>query len=221
MNLELAALVRKYDPDRYFCALFAAEAKRDTLLALYAFDCELARARMVASTPLLTLIRLQWWREVVEGEEKRHEVATPLFAELAAGRLDRAECLRMIEGREMEADDIPDMAAFEKYCLQAHGSVMAAAGKALGISEVEALRRLGAGCGAVWAMRKRRQWVPEGDLPGLAKQWLATGVTERRSAAVLPAVLASRDLQHPDRPRLVWDQLAVVRRAWWGIGETG
>jgi len=218
MNLELAGVLRRYDPDRHFCALLAPERARDTLMALYAFDCELARARMVVSTPMLALIRLQWWREVVEGAARRHEVATPLRAELAAGRLDPEECLRMIEGRDMEAEDgMADLAAFERYCLAAHGRVMAAAGKALGVADVSGLRRVGAGCGAVWVMRKRPEWLPEGDVVGAARGWLAVPKELRRNAAALPAVLAARDLGRGVRPRLVWDQLAVVGRAWFGV----
>ena len=47
-----------------------------------------APARSRAS-PALALIRLQWWREVVEGVRRRHEVATPLGAALDAGRAAR------------------------------------------------------------------------------------------------------------------------------------
>ena len=36
---------------------------------LYAFNHELARAREAVSEPPLALIRLQWWREVVEGPD--------------------------------------------------------------------------------------------------------------------------------------------------------
>ena len=67
MDATLAALVRQHDPDRFLTALFAPAAQRDALLALYAFNHELARAREVASEPTLALIRLQWWREVVDG----------------------------------------------------------------------------------------------------------------------------------------------------------
>ena len=85
MNEAIAALVRRHDPDRFLTALFAPPDRRDALLTLYAFNHELARAREVASEPPLALIRLQWWREVVEGEPKRHEVATPLSEAIAAG----------------------------------------------------------------------------------------------------------------------------------------
>ena len=75
------------------CALFAPADRRETLFLLYAFNHELARAREVASQPTLALIRLQWWREVIEGARRRHEVAAPLGEALDAGRLDAADLL--------------------------------------------------------------------------------------------------------------------------------
>ena len=80
----IAALVRRHDPDRFLTALFAPPDRRDALLTLYALNHELARAREVVSEPPLALIRLQWWREVVEGAPRRHEVASPLSAAIAA-----------------------------------------------------------------------------------------------------------------------------------------
>src|ERR1700754_790174 len=100
MNEAIADLVRRHDPDRFMTALFAPAERRDALLALYAFNHELARAREVASEPPLALIRLQWWREVVEGEAKRHEVASPLSAAMAAGLVVAGDLLPMIEARE-------------------------------------------------------------------------------------------------------------------------
>src|ERR1019366_9125501 len=90
MNHTIVSLVRRHDPDRFLTALFAPPEHRDALLTLYAFDHELARAREVTSEPHLTLIRLHWWREVVEGARRRHEGATPLADLLDSGRLDPA-----------------------------------------------------------------------------------------------------------------------------------
>ena len=42
---SLAEFVRRHDPDRFLCALFAPPARRDALFALVAFNHELARAR--------------------------------------------------------------------------------------------------------------------------------------------------------------------------------
>jgi phytoene synthase len=63
--------VRRADPDRFFCSLFAPAQSREALWLLYAFNHELARAREVASEPVMALIRLTWWREVVEGSVKK------------------------------------------------------------------------------------------------------------------------------------------------------
>jgi len=87
MNDAITELVRRHDPDRFLTALFAPPRCRDALLTLYAFDHELARAREVTSEPHLVLIRLHWWREVVEGERRRHEVATPLTTLLESRQL--------------------------------------------------------------------------------------------------------------------------------------
>src|SRR6201993_4547541 len=96
MNQAIAALVRRHDPDRFLTALFAPPDRRDALLTLYAFNHELARAREVVSEPPLALLRLQWWREVVEGAARRHEVAEPLAAAIDAGDFDRADLLALI-----------------------------------------------------------------------------------------------------------------------------
>jgi phytoene synthase len=126
------------------------------LFLLYAFNHELARAREVASEPMLALIRLQWWREVVEGEPRRHELATPLSAALADGRLPRAELLEMIEGREMEAEpSIPTRAAWRAYIEKSAGALAMAAGRALGAleSDLPCIRALGAAYGAARGFR--------------------------------------------------------------------
>src|SRR5690349_13344758 len=102
--MSLAAFVQRHDPDRFLTALFAPAERRDALFTLYAFNHELARAREVVSEAPLALIRLQWWREVVEGADRRHEVAEPLRAALAAGALRAADLLAMIDAREAEVE---------------------------------------------------------------------------------------------------------------------
>ena len=57
--------------DRFLAALFAPAAQRPALFALYAFNVEIARVRDVAREPMPGEIRLQWWREVVEGRARR------------------------------------------------------------------------------------------------------------------------------------------------------
>jgi phytoene synthase len=159
----LADFVRRHDPDRFLTALFAPPPRRETLFALYAFNHELARAIEVASQPMLALIRLQWWREVVEGTRKRHEVADPLSDALAAGALDAADLLALIEARETEiaamgsetaeAEPIATVADWQAWLRAGAGGVSVAAGRALGAADAEALRPYGAAYGAAGVLR--------------------------------------------------------------------
>jgi phytoene synthase len=154
MNATITALVRRHDPDRFLTALFAPPEKRDALLTLYAFNHELARAREVVSEPPLALIRLQWWREVVEGARRRHEVAEPLRAAIETGDLDPGTLLAMIDAREAEAEPAFETAQdWRAYLFGSAGGVMVAAGRLLGVPEPERLRPIGAGCGIAGVLR--------------------------------------------------------------------
>lgn len=62
-----AAILRAHDRDRFQTTLFARPTARDALIALYAFDCEVGRVRHVVSQPMAGLIRLQWWRDALDG----------------------------------------------------------------------------------------------------------------------------------------------------------
>jgi len=158
-----AEIVRRHDPDRFLTALFAPSEQRETLFVLYAVNHELARAREAVSNPMLALIRLQWWREVAEGARRRHEVAGPLGEALDGGRLDGADLLAMIDGREAEAEPIATEAAFREYVQATAGGVAMAAGRALGAAgpALDALRDLGAAYGVAGILRS---------VPALARQ---------------------------------------------------
>lgn len=154
MNEVITALVRRHDPDRFLTALFAPSDRRDALLTLYAFNHELARAREVASEPPLALIRLQWWREVVEGQPKRHEVATPLSEAVTAGTLKPADLLPLIKARETEVyGDYETTAAWRAWLLAGPGGLTVAAASALGAKAPETLRPFGAAYGVAGLLR--------------------------------------------------------------------
>ncbi len=74
--------VRRLDHDRYLAALFAPAEARAALLALYAFNLELARVPELVTEPLLGEVRLSWWREARAearaGTPGRHPVALAL-----------------------------------------------------------------------------------------------------------------------------------------------
>lgn len=197
-----AEIVRRHDPDRFLAALFAPPPRREALFALYAFNHELARAREAVREPMLALIRLQWWREVVEGVAKRHEVATPLSAAIAQGLLLPADLLGMIDGREAEVGEaIDDLAAWQTYLAATAGGVMVAAGRALGAqgAVLERLRVLGTAHGIAGQLRNvpalaraGRVLVPRDVLAaqGLTVHDVIAGQGEERLGAVLAGLAA-------------------------------
>jgi len=200
----MGVLVRRYDPDRFYCALFAPVARREALFTLYAFNHELARAREVASEPTLALIRLHWWREVVEGASRRHEVATPLAAAIAQGLLVPEDLLAMIDGREVEAGDgFATTGEWLAYLDAIAGRLMTAAGRLLGARDLDRLRMLGTAY-------------------GIAGQLRSVGVLARAGRCQLPADaleaggLTAHDViaqRHPDRLLAVLRGLAGQGRA--------
>lgn len=194
------AMVRAHDPDRFLATLFAPAARREALWALYALNHELARAREVTREPVAGLIRLQWWREVVEGARRRHEVATPLGAALDSGALDPALLEAMIAGRERETAPIATVADWQDYLVEAHGGVAAAAAAALGADPAgqAAARSRGAlygGAGVLRAAagegRQGRCRLPE---DALARHGLAPGQTSPALLAELAASVAAFDV---------------------------
>ncbi|MEO8715382.1 MAG: squalene/phytoene synthase family protein [Acetobacteraceae bacterium] len=165
--------MRRNDPDRFLTALFAPAEKRETLFVLYAFNHELARARAVVSEPLLALIRLQWWREVVEGARRQHEIATPLGAALDAGELNPRDLGAMIDAREAEIEPIPTLEAWRAYLEGTDGALAVAAGRLLGAPDPDTLRGPGAAYGAGRVLR-------------------ATPALARRQRSLLPADVLAR-----------------------------
>lgn len=110
---DLDAQIRRVDPDRWMSSRFIADAgKRADVIALYAFDHELARAPRVASNPLLGEIRLTWWREaldeIFEGRPvRRHPTAQALAEAVRRRGLTRPPLEAMIDARYRELDASP------------------------------------------------------------------------------------------------------------------
>ena len=134
---RLAQSVRDADPDRYFSALFAPAAVRPQLLALYAFNAEVARVAETVREPMLGAIRLEWWRETVEGASKasprNHDVARGLAALFEGEKVALADLEALIAARAFDssADHFADFAALENYLDATSGAVMRLAAQLL------------------------------------------------------------------------------------------
>lgn len=101
--------VRRADRDRFLGALFAPMPARAGLLALLAFDHELARTRSVTREPMLARIRLEWWREAVAeatgtGTPRGQPVAEALAETARRHGLARDALTALIDAREEEIE---------------------------------------------------------------------------------------------------------------------
>src|SRR6185312_12249980 len=127
---RLGALVRTADPDRYFSALFAPAPVRPLLLALYAFNAEVAKVAESVREPMLGAIRLEWWRETAEGaakgEPRNHDVARGLAALFAERQLSLPALEAIIAARAFDSDSgqFADFAALETYLDATGGALM-------------------------------------------------------------------------------------------------
>lgn len=115
-------LVRAFDKDRFLANLFAPEAVRKHLFALHAFSTEIARVRELVSDPLPGEMRLQWWRDTLEGKARGaaegHPIAKALLETVTVCRLPVAALTGMIEARgfDLYDDPMPTMNDLEGYC---------------------------------------------------------------------------------------------------------
>ena len=115
------ALVRDHDRDRYVSTLFAPDAARPHLLALYAFDIEVRRIPLAVSEAQIGLIRLHWWRDTIAalygGHAAGHPVAEALSSAIAAGNLPKQALLDLLEAHEFDlyADPMADLSQLEGY----------------------------------------------------------------------------------------------------------
>jgi len=132
-------IARSGDPDRALAALFAPREARADLLALYAFNVELARIAEQVTEPELGAIRLQWWREAIQraanGETTGHPVAD------AVGALERRRALppqrieALIDARSFDVATkiMPDWNALETYLHDTAGALFALAAACVGV----------------------------------------------------------------------------------------
>lgn len=120
--------LRETDRDRYLACLLSPPDRRGALAALYAFNAEIARVRDSIREPLAGEIRLQWWRDLLEGDAKGDESGNPIAAALIDTveryRLPRQVLVAMIEARLF---DLYDDALADRHALEGYAGEIASA----------------------------------------------------------------------------------------------
>jgi phytoene synthase len=167
------ALVRAADKDRYLATLFAPADIRGALFALYGFNAEIASVRERAREPMPGEIRLQWWRDVLNGERAGEAAANPVAAAfldaIARFSLPKQCLLDLIEAHSFDLydDPMPTLAALEGCVRQTSGAVFDLAARIAGAPAGDATERAGLASGISALLRlfalhasRRQLFVP-------------------------------------------------------------
>jgi phytoene synthase len=168
------ATLRETDLDRYLACLLVPEDRRGPLAALYAFNAELARVRDLIREPLPGEVRLQYWRDLVEGQPHGDVAANPVAAgvdrAITAFRLPRKPLSAMTEARvfDLYDDPMPDRATFEGYAGETASALIQlgtlivdpeSAGATADASGHAGIAQLVAGCLLMMPIHRRRHQV--------------------------------------------------------------
>ena len=100
-------LVREADKDRFLSSLFAPVDRRPDLLALYAFNAEVANVQDKVREPLAGEVRLQYWHDLIAraGEPGANPVALALLEILKRHAMPRQLLLDLLEARRFDVYD--------------------------------------------------------------------------------------------------------------------
>ncbi len=202
--------VRHHDKDRFLASLYAPAERRPFLFALYAFALEIGRVRRVVREPLVGTIRLQWWREALDGTRAEEAGANPVMVALQdAARRSGLEVDRLIDAVEARQSELYGTSAVE-----AEAAVFVAAARLLAppvdlaavarqaaraVTFASDPRRSDEAAQAYAAFRARGAEVPQPALP-----------------AFLTVALVPLRLRRPEAPQ--WRrQIELMRAAWFGF----
>ncbi|AQS86472.1 MAG: squalene/phytoene synthase family protein [Acetobacter aceti] len=258
---DCESTARLCDPDRFFCAMFLPQTVRAAAFTLIALNCELSKALVLpvsgtVTGPMAGLIRLQWWREVIEnpeqGRQSRHEIALALAELLERGVVLKDNLLTLIDAREAELCRLPDWITWRSAMLDGAGMMQRMVAGLLGVEDdatLTCVTRAGAAFGTGLLLRYLPQVLLSGRMPLPEETFTDVGLSvhddgeallksgalativdilkregeaflpdrqdiRRAGLAMLPAVLARRDLARPPvttgTARGIGDRLAVM-----------
>ena len=216
---------RSGDRDRYLAGLFAPSPARDALMALTAFNVELARIADIVSEPMLGEIRLQWWRDALEtldsGGVTGNPVADAVGAAMRAHALPKPLLLGLIDARsfDVSGEAMPDMPALKAYLRKTSGTLFALSARIVAgapLSPDDAAREAGLAYGLTGLLRALPMHAAAGRLYLPAAQLRDRGVDPAQVLAgkaddSLSAALA--DLRAEARGALARAQAALAAQS--------
>jgi len=212
-------MVHRLDRDRLMCAMVAPPGKRNALVALLAFNLEIATIPELVSEPMLGEIRLQWWRETVtrlyDGIRVDHPVALGLAEAIEKANLSKCLIEGYLDARAFDLKGVPpgSMMELEKYAEDTAGALHILMAEVLGLANLvsgqqlhvhEAVRH----GGVAWAItgllatvdfhvKRGRSFLPEDEEDGIealtqaAERHISAARSTRRHVpkSMLPVLL--------------------------------
>lgn len=151
-------LVRTEDRDRYLSALFAPAAKRNHLFALYAFNIEIARIPELVREPMMGEVRLQWWRDALDGaaagDVARNPVANALLDTMKRSNLHHGLLYELIDAKtfDLYGEPMGSLSRLETYLDSTSSSLMRLAAEILAGQETSEISTAAAEAGRAYAI---------------------------------------------------------------------
>jgi len=208
---DLDEVVRRADSDRWLASRFITDpAARADVIALYAFNHELARIAESVREPLMGEIRLTWWREALDeifagATPRRHPVVDALALVIRRRNLARAPFEAMVEARfsDLEPDALADDAALEGYIDATAGALMALSVAVVAGAEAHAVRPAARAWGLAGLLRLRAAGVAR-----LPEKWTEAAVRDAVGEALREARIGMKGLPVSAFPCVAYVALA-------------
>lgn len=219
-NLDVSlATLRDTDRDRYLACLLSPADRRNALAALYAFNAEIARIRDSVREALPGEVRMQWWRDLIDGnphgDSQSHPVAAALLTTIEQYRLPRPVLANMIEARifDLYDDLFEDRNALEGYAGETASALIQLASLVLSAEDAVSSAEGAGHAGVAQAMvgmlllmplhRRRGQvYIPADMLAaaGLDRETFLEGKDGQRIGIAIE-IFATHALDHMERAR--------------------
>lgn len=204
-------LVREADKDRFLSALFAPAARRDALFALYAFNVEITRIPLLAHESFAAAIRLQWWRDALNGERPGEAAAHPV----AAALIDALTVANVSPEPLIEQLDLKRAIVFGEEVADSDAAIFLVAARLLGISH-ELLAAAAEHAGLAYALALHGESQDIARQRYVAFRPLLDELPKTSVAAFLPAALVPLLVRWPRAPQ--WRrQFTLLRAVWFGF----
>lgn len=188
-------LARANDWERYLVSLFAPTTHRASLWAIYAFNHEVAKIRETVTEPMLGEIRLQWWREAIEGiytgTLREHQVVLALATAVERGNLPLKQFDALINARSKDLKDIPfeTTADYMEYLEQSSAPLHILALRCLAAEQeaaIECATKVGTAYALVGVLRSAPFFFQQNRIPFPRDLMDEYHITERSLFALTP-----------------------------------